>query len=136
MGSRTLTRGARRTGIQTAFVQYLPHLGSDRIGYDTRGSAVGKPDADMQVLTMGETVDLGSIRRSPEDRRGPRTNRNNAALLALRQNLEALIYQRDRANEELNTMHKRRELLLEEIDRCSRGIMEIMEALDKLDAGQ
>jgi len=57
----------------------------------------------------------------------------NAALSALRQHLDALIHQRDRANEELNTMQKRRELLLHEIDRCTRGISEIEEALQRLD---
>jgi chromosome segregation ATPase len=61
-------------------------------------------------------------------------NENNAAVAALKQTLEALIHKRDRAREELETIRKRRELLLDEIDGCSRGINEVIEALSKLRA--
>jgi hypothetical protein len=69
-----------------------------------------------------------------EERGDASMNETNAALLALKQNLEALIYKRDHANEELSTMYRRRELLLDEIDRCSRDITEILGALHKLEA--
>jgi hypothetical protein len=58
-------------------------------------------------------------------------NETNAAVAALKQTLEALIHKRDRAREELETMRKRRELLVDEIDVCSRGISEIMQALSR-----
>jgi hypothetical protein len=61
-------------------------------------------------------------------------NETNAAVAALKQTLEALIYKRDRAREELETMRKRRELLVDEIEGCSRGISEIMQALSTLGA--
>lgn len=60
----------------------------------------------------------------------------NAAVSVLRQNLDALTYKLDRANQELNTMHKRRELLLHEIDRCTTGISEIKEALHRLNGSE
>jgi len=60
------------------------------------------------------------------------TKDNNAAVSALQQSLYALVYQRDRADQELQTMLKRRELLLSQIDKCSREISEIVQAIRKL----
>jgi hypothetical protein len=57
---------------------------------------------------------------------------DNAAVSALQQSLYALVHQRDRADQELQTMLKRRELLLSQIDRCAREISEIVQAIRKL----
>lgn len=57
---------------------------------------------------------------------------NNAAVSALEQSLYSLVHQRDRADQEIQTMLKRRELLLSQIDRCSREISEIVQAIRKL----
>ena len=78
----------------------------------------------VQVTSRGEVA---------RERGGSLVREKNAALIALKQNLEALLYKRDRASEELDTMGRRQEILLEEIDRCSRGITEIVEALHKLE---
>jgi hypothetical protein len=89
------------------------------------------------AATVSSPADSGSVpsrAEVAEERSNAWMSEKNAALLALKQNLEALIYKRDHANEELRTIHRRRELLLDEIDRCSRGITEILEALHKLEA--
>jgi len=67
------------------------------------------------------------IYRPPEWAKG-----EDAAVTALKQALEALIHKRDRAREELETTRKRRELLIDEIEACSRGISEVTQALSKL----
>jgi hypothetical protein len=73
--------------------------------------------------------------REPRIVRPPEwTDGENAAVTALKQTLEALIHKRDRATEELEMMRKRRELLINEIDGCSRGISEVTQALSKLGA--
>jgi hypothetical protein len=81
----------------------------------------------------GETGRASALVALDEVRSDLPAKSDNAAVSALKQSLHALSYQRDRANEELQAMLKRRELLLAQIDRCSREINEIAQAIRKLD---
>lgn len=92
------------------------------VGGDGHHSADGEAGRDSALVALDE------VRGELPAKSG------NAAVSALKQSLHALLYQRDRANEELQTMAKRRELLLAQIDSCSREISEIAEAIRKLDA--
>jgi hypothetical protein len=108
---------------------------ADGLAYEPLTASGRQPDiaGDNHDSFDGETVRASALVALDDVRGDLPAKSDNAAVSALKQNLHAVLYQRDRANQELQTMLKRRELLLAQIDRCSREISEIAQAIRKLD---